>query len=214
MFQIVEEKSPFLYESPKKNLLKNLLPVANLAEEEDLSFDEVSKDSSEIDEKEDRIIRFLEEEEIEMSNPKDKALEYAERIKEKMFLLHSKPKKDHEQKRFTLDNADLYNKRRSSCFELSGKFFSPDNMKSSKKERFDDNDLSEENLRTLKLKSYFKRTPTNPFALKTFKSNGVGEEEKEMHDFNKKNKHSPTLIHDFLSEMKFLKPKGESPNQV
>ena len=99
MLKILEEHTPELIDTPKlkTNHLppRKPLPVANnVSSEEDLSFEEVSQRSSEIDEKEARIIKFLEQEDITIANPKEKEWEYAQNVKQKAFLLHSKSKKE------------------------------------------------------------------------------------------------------------------------
>ena len=212
----LEEKSPmineyFSYNNPRQPCLK----FASSEGEEDLSFDEVSQRSSEIDEVEARIINFIDEEGILMTNPKEKAWEYAEKVKEKTFMNHSKCKNTINTKRFTLDNADLYNKRRSSCLELSSKFFSPDSTKMAKNENYEEH--LDESFENMKLKSIFKRSSTTdikPFAFTSFKLHMNSEEEKESSIENsKKFKLSTDMKQDLLKDFRLFKTKNESPTK-
>lgn len=210
MLKIIEEKSPELNETPKLRIpfvKPNRLPVADLQKEEDLSFEDVSQASSEIDEKEKRILKFLEDEDISIANPKEKEWEYAEKVKEKTFQLHSGSKRDIFEKRFTLDNADLYQKRRSSCLELGKAFLSPITTKSRYLDGEDGNNheaLQFSTSMSVQKPSQYGRRNTNAeeFALKPFK---LMEEERACE--GKKSKTSPlTKKQDIFKDMKLILP--------
>ena len=211
MLKILEEHTPELIDTPqlKSNQLppRKPLPVANnVSSDEDLSFEEVSQRSSEIDEKEARIIKFLEQEDIAIANPKEKEWEYAQNVKQKAFLFHSNSKKDIFGKRFTLDNADLFQKRRSSCLELGKAFLSPLNTKSK-------NPYQEESPPDSihKRMAPIKRTNTNPFALRNFKPESPKKEEAENEIAFKQNKSNnlSMLHHDILKDLMGMDLKNE-----
>lgn len=211
MLKILEEHTPELMDTPKlkQNYLppRKPLPVANnISSDEDLSFEEVSQRSSEIDEKEARIIKFLEQEDITIANPKEKEWEYAQNVKQKAFLFHSNSKKDVLGKRFTLDNADLFQKRRSSCLELGKAFLSPLNTKS--KNPYEDESPPDS---IHKKMAPIKRTNTNPFALRNFKPESPKKEEIENENPSKQNKSNnlSLLHHEILKDLMGMDLKNE-----
>jgi len=209
------KSSPELKESPQLKLpltrkafpveipsIRKPLPVANLNQEEDLSFEDISQKSSEIDEKEARILKFLELEEVAISNPKEKEWEYAEKVKEKTFLIHSNSKKAGFGKRFTLDNADLYQKRRSSCLDLGKTFLSPLTTKT--RNEFDED--YKEILVNNNERSQIKKHAANFFGLRTF-ANEMNPEEANDYDAAKKHKTSPLLLkNEIFKDFKLLIP--------
>lgn len=82
--------------------------------EEDLDFAEIDK-NIQISEKEHRILKFIEEENIIMVNPKEKQFEYFEQVKQNAFLVFSTMERSHsEKKRFSLDGSSLLTKKRNS----------------------------------------------------------------------------------------------------
>ena len=216
MLKILEEHTPELIDTPqlkknKNNLLppRKPLPVANnVSGEEDLSFEEVSQRSSEIDEKEARIIKFLEQEEIAIANPKEKEWEYAQNVKQKAFLFHSNSKKDIFAKRFTLDNADLFQKRRSSCLELGKAFLSPLNTKSKNP---NEDESPPDSIH--KKMAPIKRTNTNPFALRNFNPESPKKEEAENENVvlkhNNKSNNLSLLHHEILKDLMGMDLKNE-----
>lgn len=213
MFKIEEEKSP-LYPEKSPFLPKKIpRPRKKSLEPEELSFGEISANSSEIDEKESRILQFLEDEDITMANPKEKAWEYAEKIKGKLFISQNKSEL---QKRFTLDNADLFNKRRASCMELGSKFFSPD-INKNKSHQMDINTPKASAEKTNKNSSNFRKPLpyTHGFhikALKNEENDSGSEKEPSNHHLTvpnedhhaKKHKTSP-ILKEFLKDLKIGK---------
>lgn len=204
--KIIEEKSPtkMIILSSKK------LPIAVNSDVENISFDKLPQNSSEIDEREVRIIKFLEEEDIDMANPKQKAWEYSEKIRQKAFQLHTKFKREKPNKNFSLDNAHLFNKRRSSCLELGYKFLSPPSMKTCDQRRDFDESLmypdsshnTSESTKSDHKNSLFKRDSTKLFGIKPFV---VDFEEEQIYSKTSKNKTSSIIEGNFSTEMKIFK---------
>lgn len=72
-----------------------------------------------MEEKELNILKFLEEENIVMANPKEKQFEYFETVKKNAFMFFSAvDRSKSEGKRFSLDSSSLLNKRRNSLPRL------------------------------------------------------------------------------------------------
>ena len=89
--------------------------------EEDFEFAEIDK-NIQITEQEHRILKFIEEENIIMVNPKEKQFEYFEKVKQNAFLVFSTMERSHsEKKRFSLDGSSLLTKRRNSLQLLNQK---------------------------------------------------------------------------------------------
>lgn len=107
-----------------KNLSKPLKPGKNATlkttddEDNDLKTEELGNDYV-MEEKELNIMRFLEEENIIMANPKEKQFEYFESAKKQAFLIFAAvDRSKSESKRFSLDSSTLLNKRRASLPRL------------------------------------------------------------------------------------------------
>lgn len=127
------DKNKCLKIGTKKKTLKS-----SDAGENDLEVEEIMINIM-MDEKEIRILRFLEEENISMANPKEKQFEYFENVKKNAFLFYSAIDKSRlEQKRFSLDNSSLLNKRR-------GSFSLPRLIKRESSNSSDDNENQNEN---------------------------------------------------------------------
>ena len=113
-------KSP---SSALKNLSKPLKPGKHTLkttddEDNDLKTEELGTNYV-MEEKEINIMRFLEEENIVMANPKEKQFEYFESAKKQAFLIFAAvDRSKSESKRFSLDSSTLLNKRRASLPRL------------------------------------------------------------------------------------------------
>ena len=88
-------------------------------DENDLKTEELGNNYV-MDEKETRILHFLEEESVLMANPKEKQFEYYENVKKNAFLFFSAVDRSRSEcnKRFSLDSSTLLNKRRASLPRL------------------------------------------------------------------------------------------------
>lgn len=109
--------------SALKNLSKPLKPGKHTLkttddEDNDLKTEELGNNYV-MEEKEINIMRFLEEENIVMANPKEKQFEYFETAKKQAFLIFAAvDRSKSEGKRFSLDSSTLLNKRRASLPRL------------------------------------------------------------------------------------------------
>ena len=109
--------------SALKNLSKPLKPGKHTLkttddEDNDLKTEELGNNYV-MEEKEINIMRFLEEENIVMANPKEKQFEYFESAKKQAFMiLAAVDRSKSESKRFSLDSSTLLNKRRASLPRL------------------------------------------------------------------------------------------------
>lgn len=123
------EQSPFLNRTPEKTPQSGAFKAGNMRKStKRMTFKEEATDlhtedlenCEVIDEKELNILRFLEESEIFMANPKEKQFEYFENVKKNAFLFFAavdRSKSEH--KRFSLDSSSLLNKRRASLPRLN-----------------------------------------------------------------------------------------------
>ena len=109
--------------SALKNLSKPLKPGKHTLkttddEDNDLKTEELGNNYV-MEEKEINIMRFLEEENIVMANPKEKQFEYFESAKKQAFMIFAAvDRSKSESKRFSLDSSTLLNKRRASLPRL------------------------------------------------------------------------------------------------
>ena len=85
--------------------------------EEELELPDFNK-FYEIDSMEERILKFFEEENILMANPKEKKFEYFEKIKQNTFLTHLllDRSRSESERELSLERSSLLNKRRNSFY--------------------------------------------------------------------------------------------------
>ena len=93
-------------------------PLNSSDDENDLKTEDIGTNFI-MGEQEQNILKFLEEENIIMANPKEKQFEYFETVKKNAFLFFSAvDRSKSEGKRFSLDSSSLLNKRRASLPRL------------------------------------------------------------------------------------------------